>query len=72
MTDDDNPGADLRRLRPGDPVQAWEQGVLRYTGTVEQSIPNLGVVWITEAGFGARKLLSTAQYDLRPDTLPSQ
>ena len=54
------------RWQPGDYTEVWEQQVLRYTGTVDVSAPELGVVWIFESGIGFRKMLSVDQYRLRP------
>ena len=66
MTEFDAHSCDRTRWRPGDHIEAWEQQVLRYTGTVEVSAPELGVVWILESGIGFRKMLSVDQYRLCP------
>lgn len=64
MTELDAHGGDRTWWQPGDHIEAWEQQVLRYTGTVETSAPELGVVWIIESGIGLRKMLSVHQYRL--------
>ena len=57
----------LSALRLGEHLEAWENGMLCHTGVAEEIAPELGVVWIRERGLGARKILSTDQYCLRPD-----
>lgn len=66
MTEFDAHNCDPAWWEPGDHIEAWEQQVLRYTGTVEVSAPELGVVWIVESGIGFRKMLSVDQYRLCP------
>lgn len=68
MTEIDAPGGDPVRWQKGDHIEAWEQQALRYTGTVEVSAPELGVVWIIESGIGFRKMLCLDQYQLRSRT----
>ena len=57
----------LSALRPGEHLEAWENGMLCHTGVVEEIAPELGVVWIRERGLGARKMLSADQYCLRTE-----
>lgn len=57
----------LSALRPGDHLEAWENGMLRHAGVVEEVAPDLGVVWIRERGLGARKMLSADQHCLRTE-----
>lgn len=57
---------DLAFVEPGDRLEARRQGTTHYQGIVEQLVPRLGVVWIREAGTGERKMLDTADFDLRP------
>ena len=57
---------DLASVRPGHRLEAWHQGIVRYQGIAEETVPRLGVVWIREAGNGQRKMLDTADFDLLP------
>jgi hypothetical protein len=64
MTTPSTPAEDARAavdwsdLRPGDQVEAERGGVVLHRGSVEETLPGLGVVWIREVGTGARKMLS--------------
>lgn len=64
-TEDDQPAVDLSGLRPGETVEAHMDSVVLHRGTVEETMPHLGVVWIREAGTGARKMLSREDAVLR-------
>lgn len=52
-------------IRPGDRIEVWEQGTLCHVGTVGQSAPHLGLLWILETGTGARRLVPVHGYRLR-------
>lgn len=52
-------------IRSGDRIEVWEQGALRHVGTVGQSAPHLGLLWILETGTGARRLVPVHGYRLR-------
>ena len=52
-------------IRPGDRIEVWEQGTRCHVGTVGQSAPHLGLLWILEAGTGARRLVPVHGYRLR-------
>ncbi|KLU10213.1 hypothetical protein ABL57_08000 [Kocuria sp. SM24M-10] len=56
-------------IRPGDRIEVWEQGTLCHVGTVGQSAPHLGLLWILEAGTGARRLVPVHGYRLRRSPL---
>ena len=56
----------LASVQPGHRLEAWYRGTVRYQGVVEELVPHLGVVWIRETGSGQRKMLDTADFDLRP------
>lgn len=49
----------LRSVHPGQRVEVWEGQELRCRGLVEEHVPQLGVVWIREAGIGERKMIAT-------------
>ncbi|MFI7480850.1 hypothetical protein ACH9EU_00375 [Kocuria sp. M1R5S2] len=72
MTTSSTPAGDGRsavvwsELRPGDQVEALQEGIVLHRGSVEETLPHLGVVWIREVGTGARKILSAGDdIDLR-------
>lgn len=52
-------------IRAGDRIEVWEQDILRHVGTVGQSAPHLGLLWILEARTGSRRLLPFHGYRLR-------
>jgi hypothetical protein len=52
-------------IRPGDRIEVWEQETLCHVGTVGQSAPHLGLLWVLEAGTGARRLVPVHGYRLR-------
>ena len=56
---------DLTTVHVGHRLEAWSGGVLHHLGLVEEKLPELGVLWIREAGTGLRKMLDTASFDLR-------
>ena len=64
-TADDRSAVDPSRLHPGEAVEAHRDSVVLHRGTVEETMPQLGVVWIREAGTGARKMLSRDDAILR-------
>ena len=55
---------DLTTVHPGHRLEAWSGGALRHVGVVEEKLPELGVLWIREAGTGERKMLDLISYDL--------
>ncbi|HST73596.1 MULTISPECIES: hypothetical protein [Kocuria] len=55
---------DPTALSPGDEVDVWSHRTLLWAGVVEQTAPELGVLWIREARNGTRRLLSTAEHRL--------
>lgn len=56
---------DLTAVHVGHRLEAWSSGVLLHAGIVEETLPELGVVWIREIGTGQRKMLDVIDYDLR-------
>ena len=52
-------------VRPGDRIEVWERESLLHVGTVGQSAPHLGILWILETGTGSRKLIPVHGYRLR-------
>ncbi|MEX5295853.1 hypothetical protein QYM41_11310 [Kocuria sp. CPCC 205268] len=55
----------LARVRPGDRVEAGERRQPRFTGTVSEVAPPLGIVWVLEDGTGLRRLVSVRHHRLR-------
>ena len=53
------------RLAPGDRIEVWEHRRPRYTGTVSQVAPHLGVLWVRESRSGLPKLIPAQEYRLR-------
>lgn len=66
MTEKNPLVGDLAYLSAGRRVEAFSGGVLCHRGVVEETFPDLGVVWIRVAGTGSRKMLDATGYDLRP------
>jgi hypothetical protein len=62
MTTPEDHTPDSHPLEIGAHIQAWRNDMLLYHGTVEDSVPHLGVVWIRETGNGARKMLLLDDY----------
>jgi hypothetical protein len=56
---------DLTTVHLGNRLEAWTGGALRHLGTVEEKLPELGVLWIRETDTGQRKMLDLTGYDLR-------
>ncbi len=52
-------------IRAGDRIEVWEQDTLCHVGTVGQSAPHLGLLWILEARTGSRRLVPVHGYRLR-------
>lgn len=52
-------------IRAGDRIEVWEQDTLCHVGTVGQSAPHLGLLWILEARTGSRRLVPFHAYRLR-------
>jgi hypothetical protein len=55
----------LQTMHPGQRVEVWDGEVLRCRGLVEEHVPQLGVVWIREAGIGERKMITTTGCSFR-------
>lgn len=53
-------------IRAGDRIEVWEQDTLCHVGTVGQSAPHLGLLWILEARTGSRRLIPFHGYRVRP------
>lgn len=62
MTISDDHTHELSPPEIGTHIQAWRNEMLLYQGIVEERVPHLGVVWIREAGNGARKMLVLDEY----------
>ena len=58
-------GVQWSALAPGDHVEAIRKGTVVRHGTVEESVPHLGVVWIRETDTGERKMLVVGDVGLR-------
>ena len=56
---------DLTRMRPGDPIEVWDEHHLRHAGTVSQVAAHLGVLWVRETSSGLPKLVATEGHRLR-------
>ncbi len=56
---------DLGRLRPGERIEVWYRGQKQCVGTVDETAPSLGVVWIREALDGYRRMVPTQDTELR-------
>ena len=65
MTAPDIHTHDLTRVQPGDRIEAWDPDRMRHTGTVSQTAPHLGVLWIFEDASGIPKLIPAQDYRLR-------
>ncbi|WP_344119664.1 hypothetical protein [Kocuria aegyptia] len=61
---------DLAQVRPGDPIEVWQRGVLRCRGTIEEVSPALGVAWLLEAGDGYRRMFHAHDGELRRHLSP--
>lgn len=59
MTELDSDVRTLCTVHPGQRVEVWVGQELRCRGLVEEFVPQLGVVWIREAGIGERKMIAT-------------
>lgn len=59
----------LARVEPGDRVEAWEHGRPRFSGTVSEVAPRLGIMWIREDATGLRRLVSVRDHRLRRSAL---
>lgn len=56
---------DLGEVRAGDRIEVWHGGQRHCLGTVEESCPALGVVWLHEAGDGYRRMIHAQDTELR-------
>lgn len=61
----ETPIQDLDRLRPGEQIEVWHRGQRQCVGTVDETAPSLGVVWIHEALDGHRRMVPTQDTELR-------
>lgn len=61
MTDDTCSTRDAAALRDGDRIDVYLNGHTRYSGYVEDTMPQLNTVWIRELRTWERKMLSTDQ-----------
>jgi hypothetical protein len=55
---------DLSGLPPGTEIEARDLNSIRYRGRVVDTAPGLGIVWIREAGHGARRILDQHEFSL--------
>jgi hypothetical protein len=60
---------DLTTLHPGDRVEICEEDAVRFHGTVDETAPHLGVLWIRDTPLGDRLLIAACEYSihLKPD-----
>ncbi|GGG71828.1 hypothetical protein GCM10011374_40710 [Kocuria dechangensis] len=65
MTEEYVPIENLEWLRIGDVIEAHRDGVLHHRGTVEETDPRAGAVWIRETSTGQPKMLILGDFDLR-------
>lgn len=65
LREPETPIQDLDRLRPGEQIEVWHQGQRQCVGTVDETAPSLGVVWIREALDGYRRMVPTQDTELR-------
>ncbi|HSK33399.1 MAG TPA: hypothetical protein VK903_07940 [Propionicimonas sp.] len=65
MTTTDRWIHDLARVRPGDPIEVWDEQHLRHAGTVSQVASHLDVLWVRETSSGLPKLVPTEGHRLR-------
>ncbi|WP_262106441.1 hypothetical protein [Arthrobacter sp. Marseille-P9274] len=62
-------------LQHGDLVDIHSDGNFRYSGHVDDTMPQLNIVWIRELPTGERKMLSTDEYRIvqhQTDTVGSK
>lgn len=52
-------------LKAGDRIEAWRGGSLLHRGTVTQTMPGMGLLWIREDSLYERKLLDMAELQIR-------
>lgn len=56
---------DVSGLSCGDRIEATCPDKVRYRGRVEETAPEMGVVWIRDEPFGNRSMLDTIDYSIR-------
>lgn len=56
---------DVSGLRRGDQIEATGPDRVRYRGRVEETAPEMGVIWITDEPLGNRSMLDTIDYSIR-------
>jgi hypothetical protein len=61
MTDSTQRALSAATLKPGDRVHVHENGPGRYSAYVEETMPQLSIVWIRELQTGERRMLSTKE-----------
>jgi hypothetical protein len=69
MTDSTGNALDSAAFRLGDRVDVHRNGHSHYIAYVEDTMPQLNIVWIREMRTGERRMLSTDECHIyRPDT----
>lgn len=53
---------DLGLLHRGDEIEAHRRNEVHYRGSVEDTAPGLGIVWIRDATDGQRAILHAEEY----------
>jgi hypothetical protein len=56
---------DVSGLSRGDPIEATGPDKVRYRGRVEETAPEMGVIWIRDELLGNRIMLDTIDYSIR-------
>ncbi|NKX56581.1 hypothetical protein [Arthrobacter mobilis] len=59
MTNNTGSALDAAALGPGDHVEVHGNGHIRYSGYIEDTMPQLNIVWIRELRTGERRMLFT-------------
>ncbi|GLB68761.1 hypothetical protein [Arthrobacter mangrovi] len=59
MTDSTGSAFDSAVLRPGDRIDVHRSGYVPRSGYVEDTMPQLNIVWIREVRTGERRMIST-------------
>jgi hypothetical protein len=55
---------DVSALRRGDQIEATGPGGVCYRGRVEETAPEMGVVWIKDETLGNRTMLDSVDYSI--------
>ncbi|MFE4229992.1 hypothetical protein ACFRJ8_19135 [Arthrobacter sp. NPDC056886] len=64
MTDNTGNALDSAALRPGDHIDVHVDEHTRYSAYVDDTMPQLNIVWIRELRTGERRMLSTDEHRL--------